>query len=136
MLKTALLALATLANARPDEGYLFVTNRGDEAVFAAQSVRRADPTANITFVSDAATLRDARAGAERRAQPWTRQPQVGAAKSVFDVVIRAEAAMPDLDVHDSMGFRLQKLRGALVRSGVPRRASAGGLGIRTRCLRR
>ena len=83
--------------ARPDEGYLFVTNRGDEAVFAAERLRSVSPSANVTFVSDRATLRD-----------------VGAGLGVFDVVVSAEAAMPDLDVHDSMGFRLQKLRGMLL----------------------
>ena len=30
----ALLLAAPLLSGRPDEGYLFVTNRGDEAVFA------------------------------------------------------------------------------------------------------
>ena len=55
-----LLAATALAStqARPDEGYLFVTNRGDEAVLAARSVRAVSPRANITFVSDAATLSD------------------------------------------------------------------------------
>ena len=91
-----LLALALAAAATPDEGYLFVTNRGDEAVASARSLRRVAPHANITFVSDAATLRD-----------------VGPSLQVFDVVIRAEKAFPDLDVHDSQGFRLQKLRGGL-----------------------
>lgn len=91
-----LLGLAAVSAARPDEGYLFVTNRGDEAVAAARSLRRVSPTANVTFVSDAATLRD-----------------VGPALGVFDVVLRAEQAFPDLDVHDSQGFRLQKLRGGL-----------------------
>ena len=91
-----LLALTLTAAATPDEGYLFVTNRGDEAVASARSLRRVAPAANITFVSDAATLRD-----------------VGPSLQVFDVVIRAEKAFPDLDVHDSQGFRLQKLRGGL-----------------------
>ena len=91
-----LLALALAAAATPDEGYLFVTNRGDEAVASARSLRRVAPHANITFVSDAATLRD-----------------VGPSLQVFDVVIRAEQVFPDLDVHDSQGFRLQKLRGGL-----------------------
>ena len=91
-----LLTLALAAAATPDEGYLFVTNRGDEAVASARSLRRVAPHANITFVSDAATLRD-----------------VGPSLQVFDVVIRAEKAFPDLDVHDSQGFRLQKLRGGL-----------------------
>ncbi|KAH8076663.1 hypothetical protein JL721_681 [Aureococcus anophagefferens] len=93
----ALLLAAPLLSGRPDEGYLFVTNRGDEAVFAATRLRAVSPGANITFVSDAATLRD-----------------VGNDLDVFDVVLPAEAAMPDLDVHDSMGFRLQKLRGMLL----------------------
>ena len=93
----ALLLAAPLLSGRPDEGYLFVTNRGDEAVFAATRLRAVSPGANITFVSDAATLRD-----------------VGNDLGVFDVVLPAEAAMPDLDVHDSMGFRLQKLRGMLL----------------------
>ena len=53
-----LLALTLTAAATPDEGYLFVTNRGDEAVASARSLRRVAPAANITFVSDAATLRD------------------------------------------------------------------------------
>ena len=33
-----LLGLAAISAARPDEGYLFVTNRGDEAVAAARSL--------------------------------------------------------------------------------------------------
>ena len=37
-LLAAVTALAS-TQARPDEGYLFVTNRGDEAVFSARSVR-------------------------------------------------------------------------------------------------
>ncbi|KAH8046474.1 hypothetical protein JL722_13671 [Aureococcus anophagefferens] len=76
----ALLLAAPLLSGRPDEGYLFVTNRGDEAVFAATRLRAVSPGANITFVSDAATLRD-----------------VGNDLDVFDVVLPAEAAMPDLD---------------------------------------
>ena len=48
-------------------------------------------------MSDAATLRD-----------------VGGDLGVFDVVIEAEKAFPDIDVHSSQGFRLQKLRGGLV----------------------
>ena len=94
-----LLALTALAStqARLDEGYLFVTNRGDEAVFSARSVRAVAPRANITFVSDAATLRD-----------------VGGDLGVFDVIIEAEKAMPDVATHSSQGFRLQKLRGGLV----------------------
>ncbi len=94
-----LLATTALASsyARPDEGYLFVTNRGDEAVLSARSVRAVAPRANITFVSDAATLRD-----------------VGGDLGVFDVIIEAEKAFTDIDVHSSQGFRLQKLRGGLV----------------------
>mmetsp|Transcript_3553 Transcript_3553/g.11014 ORF Transcript_3553/g.11014 Transcript_3553/m.11014 type:complete len:155 (-) Transcript_3553:37-501(-) len=93
-----LLVVRSHAATATNFGYLLVTNRGDEAVFAARSLRGVAPRANVTFVSDAATLRD-----------------VGDAvlRQTFDVVIRAEDAMPDLDVHDSMGFRLQKLRGAL-----------------------
>ena len=90
------VVVLSFACGRPDEGYLFVTNRGDEAVFAATQLREVSRGANMTLLSDAATLRD-----------------VGSAASVFDVVLSAEVAMPDLDVHDSMGFRLQKLRGML-----------------------
>ncbi|KAH8043455.1 hypothetical protein JL722_15214 [Aureococcus anophagefferens] len=86
MRRALALLLAARSSGRPDEG-LFVTNRGDEAVFAATRLRAVSPGANITFVSDAATLRD-----------------VGNDLDVFDVVLPAEAAMPDLGVHDSMGF--------------------------------
>lgn len=90
-------AIFTTPIKRADEGYLFVTNRGDEAVFSARSVRAVDRHANITFISDAATLRD-----------------VGRDLGVFDVVIEAGKAMPDIATHSSQGFRLQKLRGGLV----------------------
>ena len=98
-MRLQLLATAALATtqARPDEGYLFVTNRGDEAVLSARSVRAVAPRANITFVSDAATLRD-----------------VGGDLGVFDVVIESTRLWPDIETHSSQGFRLQKLRGGLV----------------------
>ena len=119
-----LLVVRSHAATATNFGYLLVTNRGDEAVFAARSLRGVAPRANVTFVSDAATLRD-----------------VGDAvlRQTFDVVIRAEDAMPDLDVHDSMGFRLQKLRGALAspycrrvnipQNGGPGTAAAGDVDI-------
>ena len=112
-MRRLLLATTALAStqARPDEGYLFVTNRGDEAVLSARSVRAVAPRANITFVSDAATLRD-----------------VGGDLGVFDVVIEAEKVFPDLDTHSSQGFRLQKLRGGL--TSTTTRTSPGSAATR------
>ena len=88
-----LLALALAAAATPDEGYLFVTNRGDEAVASARSLRRVAPACEHHL----------------RVQRTLLSGRCGPSLQVFDVVIRAERAFPDLDVHDSQGFRLQKL---------------------------
>lgn len=85
---------AIVAGPSSEEGYLFVSNRPDEVVFAARQIRRVSPQANITFVSDSASLSD-----------------VEEELDAFDVVIRSEEAMPDIGRTESMGFRLQKLRG-------------------------
>ena len=53
---------------------------------------------------------------------------VGPSLQVFDVVIRAEKAFPDLDVHDSQGFRLQKLREASRRPTSARSSSTATRG--------
>lgn len=65
-------------------------------VFAAQRIRAVSPSANITFVSDKTSLADV----DRRT--------LGA---LFNMLIRSDAAMPDIGRTESMGFRLQKLRG-------------------------
>ena len=52
-----LLALALAAAATPDEGYLFVTNRGDEAVASARSLRRVAPRRTSPSCPTSATLR-------------------------------------------------------------------------------
>lgn len=68
-------------------------------VFAAQRIRAVSPSANITFVSDKTSLADV----DRRT--------LGA---LFNVLIRSDTAMPDIGRTESMGFRLQKLRGMVL----------------------
>ncbi|KAJ1452850.1 hypothetical protein M885DRAFT_525803 [Pelagophyceae sp. CCMP2097] len=89
----ALLCFLCGAAGESGDGYLFVSNRPDEAISAARRIRAVSPAANITLICDGASSSDV------------------SAERVFDVVLSAEKVWPELKVHDSQGFRLQKLRG-------------------------